>query len=292
LTDALLHVARQFCNKHAHGLAETILAAKPALAASLSGGAMKRSDWTSRPADQPRDDGINGRYDRKTRMNLQVKFGAGDPKTITVPADATVKVLMELCTEISGLPNENQKIIFRGRTLADAEARLDACGLRNNAKVLLVGSDPLAKIEPEVVRAPLPSPFLDFSNRAPRVLMEEYMTAAPHSAIIQKGPPPRAMDGGNYQMETLPSEPFAVRDSFGDEATLAFRTEELSVDSGEHQNRIFYHEITSFGIQTIPGYEQKYLAIGFLMKGKKIWVYFVPKQYRSVIEAILQNRKA
>jgi hypothetical protein len=100
------------------------------------------------------------------------------------------------------------------------------------------------------------------------------------------------MDGTNYQMETLPSEPFIVRDSEGDEATLSFRTEDLFVDSGRQQHRIFYHEIASFGMQPIPGYEQKYMAVGFLMKGKKLWVYFVPKQYRSVIEAILQHRRA
>jgi hypothetical protein len=83
-----------------------------------------------------------------------------------------------------------------------------------------------------------------------------------------------------------------VRDSVGDKATLAFRSDDLVVDSRANHNRLFSQEITSFGIQPIPAYGQKYVAVVFHVKGKKLWVYFVSRQYRHVIEIILQHRRA
>jgi hypothetical protein len=224
-------------------------------------------------------------------MNIFIKYGSLEAHKVSVPPGATVASIMAHCVEMSGFPEGNQKLIFKGKTLSDPEASLDSYGLKDNSKVLLIGSDGPVKVEPPPSVFAAPVPFLDYHGRAPRLLKDEYMTADPHSTVIKKGPPHGAMEGANYQIDTLPSEPFIVRDAVGDEATLSFRTDDLYIDSGSNQHRIFYHELSSFGIQPVPGYEQKYLAVGFLMKGKKVWVYFVPKQYRGVIEKILQERR-
>ena len=154
---------------------------------------------------------------------------------------------------------------------------------------MLIGS--VESLQP--VNPPQPTrPFLEFFLRSPpRVLREEYLTAQPHSTIIKKGPPPNAIEGGNFQMDILPKEPFHVLDNCGDEATLSFRGEDIVIDSENNHHRLFYAEIIGYGIQDIPGYDRKYVAIGILISHHKIWVYFVPMQYAYLIETILKQRR-
>jgi hypothetical protein len=223
-------------------------------------------------------------------MNITVKYDSENRK-VEVPSAATVLDLMTLIWDAFGLPIENQKLICRGKALSPPDALLSSFGIKADSRILLVGSAAPADSQ-KSIPPPVAQPPFDFSSRQLRIVSDEYMTAPPHSLIIQKGPPKGAMEGSNYQLDTLPAQPFKVRDSVGDDATLAFRSDDLVVDSDTSHNRLFYQEITSFGIQAIPGYEQKYLAVVFHVKGKKLWVYFVPKQYRQVIELILQHRRA
>lgn len=221
-------------------------------------------------------------------MKIIIRYNSNS-YTIELDDDATVATLMEKVESSTGIPATNQKLIFKGKNLSDQSSLLSTFRITNNSKILLIGS---ATVPEPVVTAPAPTPLMDFSMRSPRILRDEYLTAPPHSDIIKKGVPEKAMDGGNFQMESLPNEPFIVRDNVGDIATLSFRSDDLVINSEKNNHRIFYHEIVSFGIQAIPGYEQKYIAIGFHIKAKKIWVYFVPKQYRGIIELILQQRRA
>lgn len=221
-------------------------------------------------------------------MKILVRYNS-NPHTIELADDATVATLMEIIASTIGIPISNQKLIFKGTTLSDQTSLLSAYKITNNSKILLVGS---ATIPDPVTTAQVSTPLMDFSMRSPRILRDEYLTAPPHSNVIKKGVPENAMDGGNFQMETLPNEPFIVRDNVGDVATLSFRSDDLVINSEKNNHRIFYHEIVSFGIQAIPGYDQKYIAIGFHIKSNKIWVYFVPKQFRGIIELILQQRRA
>lgn len=220
-------------------------------------------------------------------MKILIRYNS-ETHTIELADNATVATLMEMIASTIGIPTGNQKLIFKGKTLSDPASHLTDYKVTNNSKILLVGSAASPETSPPV---PTPSP-VDFPIRSPRILRDEYLTAPPHSDIIKKGVPEKAMDGGNFQMETLPNEPFVVRDNVGDIATLSFRSDDLVINSEKNNHRLFYHEIVSFGIQAIPGYEQKYIAIGFHIKSKKIWVYFVPKQFRGIIELILQQRRA
>jgi hypothetical protein len=223
-------------------------------------------------------------------MKVFVKFEA-ETKEFDVAETATVGCLMSLLSDSFGIPVDNQRLVLRGKTLAARDSPLAAEGVKAGSRLLLIGSH--LPVEPPRPAASFTNPgFLEFSSRQPRILSDEYLTAPPHSGIIQKGPPPGAMEGASYKLESLPAEPFIVRDAIGDEARLAFRSDDLIVNSAQSSSRLFYQEITSFGIQAIPGYEQRYLAVVFHVKGKKFWVYFVPKQYRAVIESILQHRRA
>jgi hypothetical protein len=225
-------------------------------------------------------------------MQISVKRD-GPERQFEVSDTATVSDLLALTAAAFELPVDRQKLIFRGKTLAPPSAALSSFGIKQNSRLMLVGSTPTPAAE-KPVQIPIssPAPVLEYSMRALRFANDEYMTAPPHSTIIQQGAPPKTIPGSSYQLESLPAEPFVVRESVGDEATLSFRSDDLVVDSEANHHRLFYQEITSFGIQLIPGQEQSYLAVVFHIKGKKLWVYFVPRQYRSVIESVLQHRRA
>jgi hypothetical protein len=222
-------------------------------------------------------------------MNVSVKFET-ETRVFEVPAPSTIGALMDLLADSFGLPVQNQRIIFRGQKLTDRDSLLSDAGLKPNSRLLLIGSIPSLDT-PHTIPSFASSGFGDFSGRQSLLLNDEYLTVPPHSYIIRKGPPNGAIEGSNYQLDTLPAESLIVRDSIGDEAKLAFRSDDVVVESYQSQNRLFYQEITSFRIQSIPGYEAKYVAVVFHIQGKKLSVYFVPAQYRGVIEAILQPRR-
>jgi hypothetical protein len=225
-------------------------------------------------------------------MQISVKHD-GPERQFEVSDTATVSTLLDLTAAAFQLPIDRQKLIFRGKTLNPPAATLSSFGIKNNSRLMLVGSAPAPGTEkPILIPISSPAPVMEYSMRAPRFANDEYMTAPPHSTIIQKGAPKGALPGSSYQLESLPSEPFVVRDSIGDEATLSFRSDDLVVDSETNHHRLFYQEIISFGIQGITGQEQNYVAVVFHVKGKKLWVYFIPRQYRSVVESILQHRRA
>lgn len=226
-------------------------------------------------------------------IEVSIKHGTSEIITVVLPAESTVSDLMEKISEKTSLPIENQKLILRGKTISPRDATLNMCGIRNKTRLLLIGTTPapVEKDSPTIRQPSIPTPMCDFIYRAPRIIRDEYLTAPPHSTVISKGPPDGALEGSNHQLQTLPLEPLNIRDHNGDEAKLYFNSDDVFIESPQNQDRIFYEEITSFGIQLIPGYEQQYLAIAFHVKGKKIWTYFVPKQFRSAIEAILLKRR-
>lgn len=226
-------------------------------------------------------------------FEVLVKYGSRELVKLELTDTSTVLNLQEAITETFDVAPEHQKIVFRGKTLSDPNATLTSAGLTNKCKVMLVNSTPPPPPPPPPVPAPvsIPTPLIDFATRQPRARRDEYMTAPPHSGIIARGPPEGAMEGNNYQATTLPLDPLVVRDSTGDVAKLAFRSDDLVVDSETNHHRIFYQEITSYGIQEIPGHEQRYVALGLQIKGQKLWVYFIPKQYRNVIESVVLHRR-
>lgn len=223
-------------------------------------------------------------------MELLLKYGR-ELRKVLLPAEALVSELMEIVSEALGVPPENQKLIFRGKILANPNATVVSFGVKDCANILVINSAPAPEL-PKSVAAPvsIPTPLIDVPTRHPRSRTDEYMTVAPHSIIIAKGPPEGGLSGNNYQLSKMPHEALVVRDSEGDVARLAFRSEDVVVDSERNHHRLFYQEITSYSIQELPGYEQQYIALCLQVKGQKLWVYFIPKQFRNVIESVVLQR--
>ena len=223
-------------------------------------------------------------------MELLLKYGC-ELRKIVLPAEAPVSELMAVVSETLGVPPENQKLIFRGKILATPHASVTSFGVKDSANILVINSAPAPEL-PKAAPAPasIPTPLIDGPTRHPRSRTDEYMTVDPHSGIIAKGPPEGGLSGNNYQLSKMPHEALVVRDSEGDVARLAFRSEDVVVDSERNHHRLFYQEITSYCIQELPGYEQQYIALCLQIRGQKLWVYFIPKQFRNIIESVVLQR--
>lgn len=222
-----------------------------------------------------------------TEIELQVKFQSNVHK-INISSEATITDLSQIIKELTNILPENQKLILKGSKLANPSQKLSEAGLKNGTKLLLVGSTPPP---PQKGLRSTPHGVQDLSNNPPRPIAEKYLTVPPHSDIIAKGPPPGCAPGNSFQIEKMPLEPFIVRDKNGDVAKMSFGSDELIITSEKNTERIFYSEVIAFGIQSLPHYENQYLAVGVHIRGNEIWSYFIPKQYKMQIDIIFQSRR-
>ncbi|TPP58087.1 Bcl2-associated athanogene 1 [Fasciola gigantica] len=66
----------------------------------------------------------------------------GQSSKITVDSgpDSPVSSLMSAVQKQLRIPTDKQRIIFKGRSLLDPEASLSSCGVKNGAKIMILGS--------------------------------------------------------------------------------------------------------------------------------------------------------
>lgn len=74
-------------------------------------------------------------------LQLQLKYGA-ETLSVSKAATCTVQQLKQELEQMTGLFVRNQKLIFKGKVLADA-LTLDACKLTTGSKVMLLQSEGL-----------------------------------------------------------------------------------------------------------------------------------------------------
>jgi hypothetical protein len=118
------------------------------------------------------------------------------------------------------------------------------------------------------------------------------MAQPPHCDIIAKGPPEGCLEGMKTTSHVLPKSPFIVYYSNGstiegERARLSIESDAfwLETDSGE-QDRVFFAEVETFTCIDLPGYADQYLAIVVRSGGCFRTFYFIPKQYKQILEEI------
>lgn len=74
-------------------------------------------------------------------LQLQVKHGT-ETLSVTAAATCTVQQLKQQLEQLTGLFVRNQKLIFKGKVLADAST-LEACKLITGSKVMLLQTEGL-----------------------------------------------------------------------------------------------------------------------------------------------------
>jgi hypothetical protein len=74
-------------------------------------------------------------------VQLHIKHGT-ETLSVTTAATSTVQQLKQQLEQLTGLFVRNQKLIFKGKLLADAST-LEACKLTTGAKIMLLQSEGL-----------------------------------------------------------------------------------------------------------------------------------------------------
>lgn len=110
--------------------------------------------------------------------------------------------------------------------------------------------------------------------------------------IIKKGPLIPVFPDPTKQAESLPKDPFQVYDDEGNEAEFLFETEGIFSNPADHPEkalRVFYDEIKSFKIQTIPGYSDAFFQLTLNTKLGVKSFFFFPRRYNNCITEILKS---
>lgn len=211
-------------------------------------------------------------------MRIQIRFN-DTTNAIELEDDATVQQLMDKVHESLEVEPEKQKFIFRGKVLSSPEDALSKLGITNNAKLLLTvqASQPATTAHPQ-------GPAKARCNQAAR----EFLTTAPHSAIISKGPPPNCGKPYHSQMTVLPKSPFVVYNTEGVVSKLSFESDAVWIESEDGaKERIFFTDIRSNVVQEIPRYEKDYVALCLVTAHGKRWFYFIPGQYSQILPKVI-----
>lgn len=92
------------------------------------------------------------------RLKLEVIYGSQKHKIeLSLPASEagdslTVAHLQEKVHQLTEVPPENQKLIYKGKSLTGSQKSLSVFGLKDGVKVMLIGKKPVPKDDPEMVR--------------------------------------------------------------------------------------------------------------------------------------------
>ena len=211
-------------------------------------------------------------------MKLLIRYNR-ETVSIEVPADAKVSQLNDAISESLSIPPQKQKLICLGKNLNNPDESLSTYKIKDGSKLLLMQTETLAKPD-----TPKPPPRSQWCQ-APQ---PEFLKAAPHIDIINKGVPANCEKPYQSQMTLLPKTPFVVYNTEGVISKLSFESDAVWTEAEDgKQERIFFTDLRSSLIQEIPGHEHEYNALCLITKYGKRWFYYIPNQYQSLLSKIL-----
>jgi len=216
-----------------------------------------------------------------------------DHKTFTIETskDSTLGNLRQLILKETDVAPALQKIMFKGKALTDDDKKLEEFKLRNNVKLLLVGSS----IQ-QVLQISAPTSALEHKAEAEK---EEEKTGlsdlAQHKKIIEKGVPEEAVKGNRNRHDALPTTPIkGIYNNRGSKVRLTFKTysEELWISSESTTQKLPFSSIRKVTSEPIKGNEDYHIMTLQLgnSEASKYYLYFVPAQYiRAIRNSIMHD---
>lgn len=202
----------------------------------------------------------------------------------------TVGQLKEKLGKLTEIPPAMQKLLWKG-VLKDDTATLAAAGVKNKAKIMVVGSTMGAVLASTSSGGVAPPP--DEKAEPDSKMSEETR----HIKVISKGPPDDAHPAILGAQEALPEVPLTgMLDMHGKKIRLTFKQSEgqVWIGSAERTSKYFFSQITAVTFETIespehPGYEIMALQLG-KSEQSKMYIYFVPGQYKVRVCASASKR--
>jgi len=205
---------------------------------------------------------------------------------IEFPLDDTVADLKVHLNKIIGVPNNLQKIMFKG--MAKDEKTLRELGISEGTKVMVVG--------------PKLSEFLAVSTPSSQEVADDKPLAQGkeplckqklHKKIIDRGVPDDALPGILDTKEPLPPYPLCgMLNKSGGKVRLTFKLEvdQLWIGTKERTEKVPMQSIKNIVSEPIEGHNE-YHIMGIQLgptEASRYWVYWVPAQYiDSIKDAVL-----
>eukprot|EP00879_Flechtneria_rotunda_P006871 GHRR01007216.1.p1 GENE.GHRR01007216.1~~GHRR01007216.1.p1 ORF type:complete len:295 (+),score=86.84 GHRR01007216.1:1136-2020(+) len=222
------------------------------------------------------------------QITFKVQYGKNSAD-LKRPASSTVGDLKAEVEKTLSIPPSMQKLMYKGLLKNDTDT-LEKVGIRNGAKVLLIGSSQadIAAAKPEAATAGADGSKLNWD--APKQ-DEDICKQTQHAKVIAKGPPEDALPGIKDKQVPLPDSLNnfnGLYNSTGTKVRLTFKPEsqQLWIASATNTQRIPYGSISKIESWLIQGHEGYSILALHLGSGgsSKYWLYFFPSQYVSGIK--------
>ncbi|KAL4457255.1 hypothetical protein ABPG75_012120 [Micractinium tetrahymenae] len=251
-----------------------------AVAPGSSGDAVGAKDGRKREAEA----GAGEEGDER-RIDIKVVFGK-QSTTTSRPLSSTVAELKQDIAAHTGVPPENQKLLFKGQ-LKD-EQTLEAAGLKSGSKVIVMGSRPEEIKVTALGKGAAAGGAGDWDDKP---ATEPWSDQEQHRKALAKGRPDDGWPGVKDRQVPLRDDQTYIPgllNSQGTKVRLTFKPElqQLWVGSAVSTQKVMYSSITKIESQPIKGQEE--YSIVRMQVGSagtsNLWLYFVPSQAVSGIK--------
>ncbi|GFR47911.1 hypothetical protein Agub_g9711 [Astrephomene gubernaculifera] len=212
---------------------------------------------------------------------FKIQFGKNN-SDVKRPYDSTVGELKGEIEKQLGIPSKLQKLMCKGSALKDDGATLRQAGLKEGAKLLLIGSNPSAV---DAAKAAAAGASAGGEWDAPKN-EEPIHKQTQHAKVLAKGVPDGALPGIAERQVPLEDKMTAIPgllNSQGSKLRLTFKEElqQLWLGSETATQKVPYgtvSKIESWPLPDHPGYSLLALHLG-TGGVSKYWIYFFPSQY-------------
>ncbi|KAI8474729.1 MAG: hypothetical protein J3K34DRAFT_407154 [Monoraphidium minutum] len=210
---------------------------------------------------------------------------ADDAADLKRRADSTVAELKEEVARLWGVPVPRQKLMFRG-LVKDDTATLEKLGVKDGAKVLLIGSreeDVAAAAKPQAAPGAAAAAW-----DAPPEKEEPLAQQTQHKKVLEKGRPEDGLPGIAGRQVPLAEGQNVIPgllNSQGSKVRITFRPDlsQLWVGSATATQKIPYNSVRRIEAWPIEG-QEAYSITALHLGGGKLWLYYFPSQLVSTIK--------
>jgi hypothetical protein len=278
------------------GVAEAA-AEQPSSAAAEPAAAAEPPAVTTSAASEGVEDTAEDRVGEAAVTKVELlSFRVTHRKTVlkvTLPATATVADLHTKLEELTEIPVQLQKIMYKGG-MKDKAKTLREVGIKDGVKMMLMGSKPtaleaMAAASKAATLAPLVEQVAEVAAKVP------FCEEKSHKRVLEKGKPADA-EPVVAGRAALPDSIKGLLNGSGAKVRLVFKASEgiINIATAERTSKFPFGAFPEVTVHPIDGHEG-YFALGVKM-GKTDasirYFYWVPGQYRDSVVQALTGRVA
>lgn len=203
----------------------------------------------------------------------------------------TVAELRKHIEELTGIPSDMQKIMYKG-LIKDNTVTLQDIKITKNAKVMVVGSTPK---DVETVKTPTPQEIQKERQAEAAASKEPLCKQKMHQRVLDKGKPDDVPVGLKGKKEKLPPVPLSgMVNKAGGKVRLTFKLEldQLWLGTKERTEKLPMSSIRNVISEPIEGHEEYHILAIQLgpTEASRYWMYWFPAQYVDAVKDIILGK--